>query len=605
MNRNSEKSFMWVWPISALLIIKPLIFYNLMGIRSNLILLWIITSAIMFFMFASFKRSWIPFIIYFLLSILMFADITFNGYFNGYLSVDSMGSAKYLPEVLDVIKEVVHPKFWLIFYDIPLLALALWKVDIRPLKTRWYIRMLPLFIIVFMVTGSVSSSSILRSAGNLEFFSFHSKDIIETYTGFGKLEVSAMEASSYEVLEDREKSLFGIGEGRNLIVIQMEALQNFVINMDYEGVEITPVLNSLTGDDGSIYFDNYYMQIAAGNTSDAEFATNNSIYGSEKSYTYELYKENTFRGLPILLKERGYNTIAMHGYEGSFWSRKDMYPAQGFDEFIDAEGYKPTVEHGWGILDEEFYAQSADYLEDMRQPFYSFLVSLSNHTPFTMEEEYCRLELKEEHKATRFGNYLNSTAYSDYALGVFIDALKEKGLYDNSIIAIYGDHFGLAEKDEDNEVYMTGFLGKPYRFDDMANIPLIIHIPGQDINRTMSIAGGQIDFLPTIAYIMGFEELDTVFLGRNLFTARSGFVAQTRYAPLGSFITDDVMFLMAPDRVFENGRAWNTKTGEDVSIEGLRSLYEKSVALVLTSEKYLEEDYFAEQTKIPVGEEKE
>lgn len=98
----------------------------------------------------------------------------------------------------------------------------------------------------------------------------------------------------------------------------MEALQNFVINREYEGQEITPNLNRLIRHEGTIYFDRYYMQIAAGNTSDAEFATNNSIYGSEKSYTYELYKENTFRGLPVLLKERGYSTIAMHGYDGDF-----------------------------------------------------------------------------------------------------------------------------------------------------------------------------------------------------------------------------------------------------------------------------------------------
>ena len=133
---------------------------------------------------------------------------------------------------------------------------------------------------------------------------------------------------------DESDLLFGIAEGRNLIVLQMEALQNFVINRDYYGHEITPVLNNLIKDKGTIYFDNYYMQIAAGNTSDAEFATNNSLYGSVNSYTYEIYKNNTFRGLPVLLKERGYSTIAMHGYDGSFGAERYVSP-RSFDTFID------------------------------------------------------------------------------------------------------------------------------------------------------------------------------------------------------------------------------------------------------------------------------
>ena len=138
-----------------------------------------------------------------------------------------------------------------------------------------------------------------------------------------------------------------------------------------------------------------------------------------------------------------------------------------------------------------------------------------------------------------------------------------------------------------------GIFRKPYRFDAMANVPLIIHIPGEDINSTYSIAGGQIDFLPTMAYLMGFEELDTVYFGQNLLTAEKGFVAQTRYAPRGSFITDDIVFMMSFDMVFENSRAWAIDTGEEVPLDGLQSLAERSIALI-ASEKCLEEDSIAE-----------
>jgi lipoteichoic acid synthase len=615
----------WKLLVAGCLIIKPLLFYRLMDIQGNLLFLWIATALILILLFGSFKNLWVPYGLYVLFSVLMFCDVTHNAYFSGYVSLNLVGSVKYLGDVGDVIKAVIRPEFWMVFLDLPLLAVSIYKIRLAaagkerlstvgdeqfgvirkgqfangeewfsPIRRERFSAALLVATVSFLVLGSVSVSSTLRSAGNLEFFSARIKDMLQTTTTFGSQHAELSQEVFYIIEEEPEDSLFGIAEGRNLIVIQMEALQNFVINREYEGQEITPNLNRLVRGEGTLYFDRYYMQIAAGNTSDAEFATNNSLYGTEKSYTYELYKENTFRGLPVLLKERGYSTVAMHGYDGAFWSRRDMYPAQGFDLFIDAAGYEPSVIHGWGILDEEFYLQSVEYLKQQSQPFYSFMVSLSNHTPFVMDEKYCRLRLSEKHQGTRFGNYLNSTAYSDYAIGVFLEALKEAGLYENSVIAIYGDHFGLAQKDENNEELMSEFLGKPYRFDAMANVPLIIHIPGETINRTYNIAGGQMDFLPTMAYLMGFEELDTIYLGQNLLTAEAGFVAQNRYAPRGSFITDDIAFWMSYDMVFENSKAWSIDTGEELPLDGLSSLAERSMALIAASEKCLEENSLAE-----------
>jgi lipoteichoic acid synthase len=588
----------WKLLIGVCLFIKPLMFYRLMDIQVNLLFLWVATAFMLSLMFGSFKNLWIPFGLYVLLTILMFCDVTHNAYFSGYISLKLIASAKFLGDAGDAVIAVIRPEFWLLLLDLPLVALSIVKIRreewLSSVRKEWFSAVLLLAAVFFLVFGSVSTSSTLRSVGNLEFFSVRVKDLLETTTSFGSQQAELDEESVYLVEEDQEDSLFGIAEGRNLIVIQMEALQNFVINREYEGQEITPNLNRLIRHEGTIYFDRYYMQIAAGNTSDAEFATNNSIYGSEKSYTYELYKENTFRGLPVLLKERGYSTIAMHGYDGDFWSRMAMYPSQGFDRFIDDKGYNPSVIHGWGILDEEFFVQSVEYLKVQPRPFYCFMVSLTNHTPFVMDKKYCRLQLSAKHEGTRFGNYLNSTAYSDYAIGVLLDALKEADLYENSVITIYGDHFGLAQRDENNEELMTEFLGKPYRFDAMANVPLIIHIPGEDINNTYSIAGGQIDFLPTMAYLMGFEELDTVYFGQNLLTAEKGFVAQTRYAPRGSFITDDIVFMMSFDMVFENSRAWAIDTGEEVPLDGLQSLAERSIALIAASEKCQEEDSIAE-----------
>ena len=92
----------------------------------------------------------------------------------------------------------------------------------------------------------------------------------------------------------------------------------------------------------------------------------------------------------------------------------------------------------------------------------------------------------------------------------FFGELKDAGLYDNSIICIYGDHYGLSCTDPEIKKMMTDLIGEDYNYKWHFNIPLIINIPGSGINETISTAGGQLDFLPTIAYLLGMDSLDTI-----------------------------------------------------------------------------------------------
>ena len=455
--------------------------------------------------------------------------------------------------------------------------------------------LLIIFLLVFNFTGSF----FITSLSNQEIYSYHIKDIVNKLTGNATNNGSEyMAAVTDSYATEKNGPLFGVAKGRNLFVIQVESLQNLVINKTYNGQEITPNLNQLLKGD-SVYFDHYYQQIGSGNTSDAEFATNNSIYGSIASYTYKLYAGNYFKGLPKLLKEQGYATAVYHAHEDRhFWNREDAYKSLGFDTYhggiggTDKGQYDMTEWMGWGLTDSEFFRQSMPYLKEMAQPFYSFLITLSNHHPYLMLDKYQFIKLLPEDKGTIFGNYLNSAAYTDYAIGQFIQQLKDEGLYDNSVIAIYGDHMGLPKTDAEINESVSRFIGKEYDFDTMMNIPLIIHIPNPDrpINQTVSISGGQMDFLPTIAYLMGFDKLDTVYLGHNLLTVDSGYVAEQTYMTKGSFFQDDIAYEMSRDGVFENGRAWNIKTGKAVPIKDCYDGYMKSMGIINTSEYILKND---------------
>ena len=168
--------------------------------------------------------------------------------------------------------------------------------------------------------------------------------------------------------------------------------------------------------------------------------------------------------------------------------------------------------------------------------------------------------------------------------------MKLAGLYENTVIALYGDHHGLNCGMEDVNESVSNYIGRTYDYDEMLNVPLIIHLPGTDIKETIHTTGGQIDFLPTIANIMGLDLENTLYLGQDLTNVDKGFVAFTTYLFEGSFANNEVVFQMSREEVFEDSRAWRIGTNEEVDVSSYREDYEKALLLKKTSKEMLEQD---------------
>ena len=461
----------------------------------------------------------------------------------------------------------------------------------------------PLIVLlaVLVAVANPLNLSVVTSLTGQEFFTYHVKDLADYIRGEENwTDEYYLATGTYE--KEKDGQLFGVAKGKNLIIIQMESFQNMMIGADYHGQEITPVLNHLIREEGTIYFDNFYSQIGGGNTSDAELAVNNSMFGAIESFSYQLFQDNYFKGLPWLLREEGYGTAVMHGFRKSFWNRENIYPKLGIQKFYSDEDYISDNIKGIGggriagIRDSEFFRQSVEHMKKEKQPFYNMLITLSTHNPFMMPEDKCEIKLKAEDKNI-VGNYINSVHYADKCIGEFLEELKDAGLYDESLIVMYGDHFGLSKADPNVDEAVSRWLGYEYTYDNMANIPLIMHIPGYEENETISISGGQVDILPTLAYLMGMEKLDTLYMGQNLLTAEEGFVPLQIHMIKGSFVKDDVVFQMSRDGVFGNSKAWNRKTRKPVSIEGLEEDYKRAKKMIEVSHFYLYNDVIRKTIK--------
>ncbi|MFC0561771.1 LTA synthase family protein [Halalkalibacter alkalisediminis] len=340
-------------------------------------------------------------------------------------------------------------------------------------------------------------------------------------------------------LKDPDPDLFGIAEGKNVIVLSLESLQSFVINETLDGEEITPFLNDLIND--SYYFDNFYHQTAQGKTSDSEFLVANSLFARDSGSVFFTHAGNEYHALPEILKESGYYASVLHANNKSFWNRDIMYDSLGYDQFFDITYYDVNEENsvGWGLKDVDFFEQSIELLKSQPKPYYSKFITLTNHFPFELEEEDRFINEFDSNSGT-LNRYFPTVRYMDHALEQFFDRLKEEGIYEESIFILYGDHYGIS--DYHNKA-MSLFLNKEEITDldqvQLQRVPMYVHIPGHTNNEIKHTVSGQIDIKPTIMHLLGLDTTFDVQFGTDLFAPE-----RSSYAVLrdGSVITDHVVY---------------------------------------------------------------
>jgi lipoteichoic acid synthase len=337
---------------------------------------------------------------------------------------------------------------------------------------------------------------------------------------------------------------FGLAKDRHVFIIQVESLQEFTINQSINGQEITPNLNALLKE--SAYFDNVYQQIGAGNTSDSEWLMHTSLYPEGMDPTVNTIDGTEIPSLAWTLKKNGYGAATYHADDITYWSRDKLYPALGFDYVYTSNEIPNEQEIGFGPADEVLFNFVEDQLAKQlktHDKMYSNIITLTSHTPFEMPKEYEFLDLPENYKDTYVGNYFQSVRYTDEQIGLFIKQLKKLGIYDESVILIYGDHSGLhgAPVTDHDKTLLKEVLGHEYNMQDRFVVPVLYTVPGLFTGETYSHLGGQIDLMPTLLNLLGIEH-DTQMIGHNLFHYKKNLLGMRYYLPGGSFISDKTFY---------------------------------------------------------------
>jgi len=350
---------------------------------------------------------------------------------------------------------------------------------------------------------------------------------------------------------------FGAAEGRNVIVIALESVQQFLIDYELEdenGVkhEVMPFVNNLFNNQDSYSFNNFFHQTGQGKSSDAEVLGETSLYGLPEGSAFQtLGSTNTFHAAPAILGEKaGYTSAAFHGNVGSFWNRTDTYRNFGYDYFFDSAFYNVSGDRSleYGLKDKLFFKDSVKYIEQLPQPFYSKFVTVTNHFPYPLDEKNQGFPEAQTSDET-INQYFATANYLDQAIEEFFNYLKASGLYEESIIMLYGDHYGISNMRNPRLAELVGKEREEWNdFDDaqMQRVPLIMHVPGVGNGEVFETYSGQVDMLPTLMHLLGMETDEFLFMGQDLLSGehdntvplRNGRVMTEDYAFLGQSIYD-------------------------------------------------------------------
>lgn len=304
----------------------------------------------------------------------------------------------------------------------------------------------------------------------------------------------------------RTNEYTAVADQMNLVLIQVEALNDFVIGLEVNGIEITPNLNKLVKE--SRYYNNFYSSAGIGNTSDSEFSALTSLYGNGNELTIIASEGSNYETLAKDFKKNNYITFSLHGNIGEFYNRKERHLATlGFDKHYEKKDFLDNIKgdlvHEW-INDKDFLTQTVDILNDQSKPFFAYPITVVSHAPYVPSSEIPCNKYDFGKITNMSKNYLEHIMYFDEALGMFLDKMDEAGLMDNTVIALFGDHTSSLFKSDLESIFNTRFTDLNYRI-EMQKVPFLIHAPSIIAPAVDNTVHSTVDLYPTFANLFGLE----------------------------------------------------------------------------------------------------
>ena len=309
-------------------------------------------------------------------------------------------------------------------------------------------------------------------------------------------------------------------ERPNILILLLESFRAAEVGVYGSKLGLTPEFDSWSK--RGVLFKNFFAN--GFQTRHGLVATYCSLFPNYGAAVMKSYTKNRFMCLPEFLKNSNYSTSWVYGSDSNFDGQATFLPKIGFDKIVDEFDFlNSAVTLGWGLSDEDLFRKWEAVLDNEPEPFFSSALTMTNHHPFEVPDNY-----RIQEGDSVIDRYRESLHYTDAMMGGFLKRIAQKSWFKNTIIFVTADTSSYQISDR-----------KINNFEELVNlyseVPLLI-ISGKTVVTGKSFDGfvvtkhsSQVDLAPTILDILGKKHL-VPWVGRSLLSPDDLLTATPRRA---------------------------------------------------------------------------
>ena len=304
----------------------------------------------------------------------------------------------------------------------------------------------------------------------------------------------------------------GMFKDKNLIVIMLESVNDIIINKeDY------PNFYKMYSE--GWHWKNNYSPRNSCSTGNNEMSGMTSLFSIYNTCTANNYRKNTyFEAIFNLFNNKGYNTFSAHDYTEHYYYRNEIHTNMGSNAYYGVE--KLGIEYSsiyknWAS-DEDFMNKVLELIDNVdNKNFMAWLTTVSSHQPYYYSsiegDKYLSL-YEDMDIRTDLKRYKSKLKILDNALGILLNGLEKKGILDDTVIVMYGDHYPYGLSTDTINTVLDYDTNVDY---ENERVPFVIYNNGIESKEFESYTS-YINILPTVANLFDLDYDPRLYMGSDL-----------------------------------------------------------------------------------------
>jgi lipoteichoic acid synthase len=483
---------------------KKLYFTVLWGFFS-----WAFTISGLFFLPAMrLKKPFVLTAIYVLQALFLVVNLTYYFFFESYLHLNQY--FELWAETLELMKHRAvpfEPGLLVMFVDLPFFLYIVVAYRRILAFNRTAVFRYSTFVPAVLIVIAFGRWNILKEGTPLEIMNDRYMSEAQAVKKYGILTFDVMNLLK---LRDNRKLISKLESGDkvrvapdttavdtpNVVCIQVESMDAFIVKRMHKGKPVTPFLNALAKK--SVYFPYVLSYHKAGSTSDCEFSCFNSAEPLDHFPSIKIRNYGFPNSAVRRFTAAGYEAAIFHGNKGDYFNRRIAFRKMGFPSFFDMHDMR-LKEVCWGAPDGDVFNYMIGRMAETTKPFFYYAITMSSHEPFTFVKPYYSQKRFDNIQDTRARNYFTCMSYVDRELKRLVEWIHAN--HPCTYIVIYGDHAPGIKK---------GLYSQAsFKYNDVffEFVPMFIITPDRQVRHERRYTVSFLDVAPTIlgATGRGFE----------------------------------------------------------------------------------------------------